>query len=63
MTATSWNGPASRKLISIRNDGRREATSRNGMDANSVLLILLATDCVNCGSFFDYLVRSAYGYD
>ena len=35
--------------------------TQKGMDTNSVLLTIMATDWINCASFFDRLTRSASG--
>ena len=51
---------ANRRFVSVRNDGGGNR-SRKGMDANSVLFTMLATDRVRRESFFDHLVRSASG--
>ena len=51
---------ANRRFVSVRNDGGGNR-SRKGMDANSVLFTLLATDRVRGEKFFDHLVRSASG--
>ena len=52
---------ANRRFVSVRNDGGGGNRSRKGMDANSVLFTMLATDRVRRESFFDHLVRSASG--
>ena len=49
-----------RRFVSVRNDGGGNR-SQKGMDANSVLFTLKATDWINKRSFFDHLVRSASG--
>ena len=51
---------ANRRFVSVRNDGGGNR-SRKGMDANSILFTMLATDRVRGESFFDHLVRSASG--
>lgn len=49
-----------RRFVSVRNDGGGNR-GQKGMDANSVLFTLKATDWINKRSFFDHLVRSASG--
>ena len=50
-----------RRFVAIRSDGGGNR-SQKGMDANSILFTLLATDRINGNSFFDHLVRSSSGY-
>ncbi len=49
-----------RKFVAIRNDGGRNRLA-DGMEANSVLLTIMATDRINGASFFDHLVRVSSG--
>lgn len=49
-----------RWFVSVRSDGGGNR-SQKGMDANSVLFTLKATDWINIRSFFDHLIRSAPG--
>ena len=49
-----------RRFVAIRSDGGGNR-SQKGMDANSILFTLLATDRINANSFFDHLVRSSSG--
>ena len=51
---------ANRRFVSVRNDGGGNR-SQKGMDANSVLFTMVATDRVRKKSFFDHLIRSASG--
>ncbi len=51
---------ANRRFVAVRSDGGGNR-SRKGMDANSILFTLLATDRINKDSFFDHLVRSSSG--
>ena len=49
-----------RLFKSIRDDGGGNRTQK-GMDANSILFTIMATDWINDASFFDHLIRSANG--
>ena len=49
-----------RKFVAIRNDGGGNRSS-DGMEANSVLFTIKATDRINGASFFDHLVRASSG--
>ena len=51
---------ASRRFVAVRSDGGGNRTQR-GMDANSVLFTVMATDWINKKSLFEHLVRSASG--
>ena len=51
---------ANRLFKSIRDDGGGNRTQK-GMDANSILFTIMATDWINGASFFDHLIRSANG--
>ena len=51
---------ASRRFVAVRSDGGGNRTQR-GMDANSVLFTVLATDRINKKSLFGHLTRSASG--
>ena len=51
---------ANRLFKSIREDGVGNWT-RNGMNANSVLFTIMATDWINGARFFDHLARPASG--
>ena len=44
----------------IRDDGGWNKTQK-GMDANSILFTIMATDWINGASFIDHLIRSATG--
>lgn len=50
-----------RRFTSIRGDGGGNR-SQKGMNANSILFTVMATDWINKASFFDHLVRSSSGY-
>ena len=49
-----------RRFVAVRNDGGGNRTQK-GMDANSILFTIYATDWINGNSFFDHLVRAASG--
>ena len=49
-----------RRFVAVRNDGGGNRTQM-GMDANSVLFTIYATDWINGNSFFDHLVKAASG--
>ena len=49
-----------RLFKSIRSDGGGNR-SQKGMDTNSILFTIMATDWINKNSFFDHLMRSASG--
>ena len=49
-----------RKFVAIRSDGGGNR-SADGMEANSVLFTIMATDRINGASFFDHLVRASSG--
>ena len=49
-----------RRFVAVRNDGGGNRTQK-GMDANSILFTIYATDWINGKSFFDHLVRAASG--
>ena len=49
-----------RRLVAVRNDGGGNRTQK-GMNANSILFTIYATDWINAGSFFEHLVRAASG--
>ena len=49
-----------RKFVAIRSDGGGNR-SADGMEANSVLFTIMATDRINGTSFFDHLVRASSG--
>ena len=46
--------------MAIRNDGGGSRSS-DGMEANSVLFTIKATDRINGAIFFDHLVRASSG--
>ena len=46
-----------RRFVAVRNDSGGNRTQK-GMDANSILLSIFATDWINGNSFFDHLVKS-----
>lgn len=57
------NNPAENvnwRFTSIKNDGSGNR-SEKGMDANSILFTVLATDKINGNSFFDHLNHSSSG--
>ena len=60
--AADSNGVArvNRRFAAVRGDGGGNRT-QNGMDANSILFTIYATDWINGNSFFDHPVRSASG--
>ena len=49
-----------RRFVAVRSDGGGNRT-QSGMDANSILFTIMATDWINGNSLFDHLVRSASG--
>ena len=49
-----------RRFVAVRSDGGGNRTQR-GMDANSVLFTIYATDWINGKSLYEHLVRSASG--
>ena len=49
-----------RRFVAVRSDGGGNRTQK-GMDANSIIFTIYATDWINGNSFFDHLVRSASG--
>ena len=49
-----------RRFVSVRNDGGGNR-SQTGMDANSVLFTLTATNWINKRSFFDHVVKPVSG--
>ena len=51
---------ANRRFAAVCNDGGGNRTQK-GMDANSILLGIFATDWINGRSFFNHLVRAASG--
>ena len=46
--------------MAIRNDGGGDRSS-DGVEANSVLFTIMATDRINGASLFDHLVRASSG--
>ena len=51
---------ANQRFAAVRGDGGGNRTQK-GMDANSTVFPIYATDWINGDSFFDHLVRSASG--
>ena len=49
-----------RRFVAVRSDGGGNRTQR-GMDANSVLFTVMATDWINGKSLYEHLMRSASG--
>lgn len=49
-----------RGFVAVRSDGGGNRT-QSGMDANSVLFTVMATDWINKKSLFEHLMRSASG--
>ena len=49
-----------RRFVAVRSDGGENRTQK-GMDVNSIIFTIYATDWINGNSFFDHLVTSASG--
>ena len=49
-----------RMFVSVRSNGGGNRTQR-GMDANSILFTIMATDWINGNNIYEHLVRSASG--
>ena len=50
-----------RKFVSIRDDGGGNRTEK-GMEANSILFSIYATDCIRGVCFYDHITAVVGGY-
>ena len=53
-------GRLDRTFVSVRSNGGGNRTQK-GMDANSILFTIMATDWINDNNLYEHLVRSASG--